>query len=108
MIFRDAGKQLAEDRRGDSGESLHDTASLADLHDAEPERQDAGQADGDLESGLGRVERGVDNIREDLCIAPDNQTAGGHHESDQEEGDPDVVQYHVFRMLACLSGKNSD
>ncbi len=91
MVLGHLGHHLPEERGEEPGEDPDEAGLLADVHDAEPESEDAGQEEGDLERRLGAFEGGRHHLREDVGLAPD-QAPQGEREGRDEEGEPDQVQ----------------
>ena len=82
MLFRYAREELAENRCPQPGKRLDDSPLFANLHNTQPERQDTGQSERYLESGLGRRKRGIDNLCEDSRISGKDKFAQRDDESD--------------------------
>ena len=94
MPLGDAGEEAAEHGTEHAGHGVDYAALFANLHDAEPKRQHAREAERNLEGRARGVERGVDDGGEDLDVAEENEFDHGHEEGHEEEGYPDVIEYH--------------
>ena len=87
------GKSRRSSGREGARQELDRAALLAEAHDAEPEAHHAGQAERDLEGGLGHLERRRDHRRPDRGVAERKATSRGGEKADQEERGPDPVQH---------------
>jgi hypothetical protein len=67
---------------------------LPHLEEAHPERQRAGERQGHLEAGLGRVEGRLGHRGEGLGIGPREEPEGSEEPGDEEQPEPDDVQDH--------------
>ena len=94
MAFRHFGKEAFEERPEQSCHKLDHSAAFADLHHPHPEGKYPGEADRNLKSRLGRFESGVHDGRKHVEVAEKQQAEGGNHESDEEKGDPNIIEYH--------------
>jgi hypothetical protein len=94
MVARDLRKQPVEERPHHLRQGFDHAALLPNTHQSQPQRQDAGQAQRDLEPHLGHLERAVHHGREDLGIVQKDQPEQPDDQGDQKEGDPDVVENH--------------
>ena len=94
MAFRHFGKEAFEERPEQSCHKLDHSAAFADLHHPHPEGKYSGETDRNFKSRLGRFESGVHDGRKHVEVAEKQQAEGGNHESDEEKGDPNIIEYH--------------
>ena len=94
MSLGNAGKELAEHRVKPARKGLHQPATLAYLHYAEPERQHARQSERDFKSRLGRFERGVHYGGKHRGVAKENELHRGHDKRYAEESYPYIIENH--------------
>ena len=90
-----AWKESAEDGGGQSGKGTDQPRALADLHQPQPQREDARQADRDIEAGAGGAKGGRDDLGEDVRIVKKDEPACSDREGDHDKGNPDVVKRHA-------------
>ena len=89
----DAGEQAPEQRPERARHGLDHAALLADAHEPQPQAHDAGEPEGDLETGLRGVEQRRDDVAEDVGAPEDHRLPDGGGEGDEEERGPDPVQH---------------
>lgn len=97
VFFGHFGEEFAEEGGYGTGEQGYDAALLADPHDAQPEAHDAHQAQRHLEARFGAVEDARHESGDGRGIAQ-HKFDQGHGEADDEEGDPDIVEYHKVKV----------
>ena len=102
MALGDVGKEPGEDRTQSTGQNVDNTGLLANLHDAQPERQHAREPQCYLESTFRRVEGAVHDVLKHRSIAHD-QLHGSREKGDDEKSDPYIVQYHNSRKVTKKS-----
>ena len=69
MVLRNIGEETGEDRAECSGQHIHYSRLLSNLHNAKPEGEHARQSERNLEGILGRIEGGIYNLLEDSRIS---------------------------------------
>src|SRR3712207_3148614 len=90
MVLGYLREESCEDRAQQSGQSVDRTGLLSYLHDTQPQRQDARQAQGSLEGCLRGIERRSHYLLEDGRVAH-QQSDDRKHESNNEKRYPNVV-----------------
>ena len=91
MAFRDFREEPGEQGLDDAGEDLHGAGLFTDFQDAEPERKDAREADGDFEGGFRHVERAHDGLVEDARVAEGEPLHHARDKRAKEENEPNDV-----------------
>ena len=91
MAFRDFREEPGEQGLHDAGENLHGTGLFTDFQDAEPERENAREAEGDFERGLRHVERAEDGLIENSRVAEGEPLDHARDKRAKEEYEPDYV-----------------
>ena len=100
MSFRNVGEQTREHGREHASQHVHHPTLLAYLHYAEPQREHAGESERNLERRARGVERRVHNCGEHFRIAHEHKPHKGYTEGNEEERNPDIVEYH---SILCIS-----
>ncbi|CDE86187.1 unknown [Prevotella sp. CAG:891] len=105
MIAWHIGKQLTEHGAEQTGQGVDKASALADFHNAEPKRQHAGETEGYFEGGFGGVEGGIHNGGKHFQIAKAHELDGGDDKGYEEEGYPNIIQYHNIVCVYLLDGQ---
>ena len=86
---------MSGNKRQKTGLSQRERALISplfpDFHYSEPKGQDTGESEGNLECCFRRVESRIDNLREYLGIAEEQEFADGNYESNHKERNPDII-----------------
>ena len=98
VVLRNFGEEPAEQRRDNLCENLDRTSFFANLHDAKPERKDAGKTEGNFKCGLGHVEGTENSLVEDSGVAEGNPLDHAGDKSAKEEYEPNNIQNHVRKI----------
>ena len=95
MALGNIGKEPAEHRTEQLGESGHHTTLFTYFHDAHPQGEHTRESDGDFEGCLRRLEGGIHHSGEHFNIAHEDEPYHGDEERDEEKTYPDIVEYHT-------------
>ena len=93
MAGRNLREQADQQRRQPTRQTVNKTSALAYLHNAHPERQNTRQAQRNLKSRLGIVERTVHDCRKNIRV-PQQKLHSRNEKSNGKKANPNIVENH--------------